>query len=66
MDTLSLEPFSHHSEDRDPLDILIAREEEESRRERVEKAMEIARGCRKYRWVRAKNWARDLDFRPVA
>lgn len=66
VDTLTLEPLSPHPEDQDPLDILIAREREEARRQRVAKAIEIARGCRKYRWVRAKNWARDLKIRVAA
>jgi DNA-directed RNA polymerase specialized sigma24 family protein len=60
---LELEPLSHHGEDQDPLDILIAREDKETRRQEVRKAMDIAQGCHKYRWVRVKHWARELDWR---
>lgn len=65
-ETPSFEPMSHRLEDQDPLDILIAREDDATRQREIEKAKTIAMGCRKYRWVRAKNWARDLGLRATA
>jgi hypothetical protein len=61
-----IEPMSHRRDDQDPLNILIAREDDETRRREIETAKTIARGCRKYRWVRAKHWSQDLDIRPVS
>ena len=59
---LQLEPMSHHREDQDPLDILIAREDAAENRRQIEKAKEIARGNWDYRWIRGKNWARSLGL----
>lgn len=52
IDTLSLEPFSSRSDDRDPLDILIAREEEEQRKTLVLRALKDPR----WRYVKTRKW----------
>jgi hypothetical protein len=50
------EPISHHLEDQDPLEILIAREEQEDRARLVVKAKQDPR----WRFVKRKKWARPL------
>ena len=55
-DGLILEPMSYHLEDRDPLDILIAREEEEERRRMVTAAKQDPR----WRYIKLRDWAAPL------
>lgn len=57
VDTLSLEPASHHPEDQDPLDILIAREERTQSRREVEAAMQDPR----WRYIKRRDWAAGLE-----
>lgn len=52
----SFEPVSRHLEDQDPLDILIAREEEEARRRLVSAAKEDPR----WRYIKRRDWAAPL------
>ena len=63
---ISTEPASLRSNDQDPLDILIAREDAVEREQLVQKAKEIARWNRDFRWIRAKDWAKDLGIMAVA
>jgi len=65
-DGAAWEPRSYRRDDQDPLDILIALEDDRERRREVSKAMVIARGCRKYRWVREKDWAKSLPWKAAA
>lgn len=53
---LSLEPLSHRHEDQDPLDILIAREDEEER----QKLVAAAKRDPRWRFVKRKKWAQPL------
>lgn len=52
----SFEPMSRHLEDQDPLDILIAREEEDARRRLVAEAQEDPR----WRYIKRRDWAAPL------
>jgi len=55
-ESFALEPASHHLEDQDPLDILIAREDEEQRRQMVMQAKEDPR----WRYIKLREWAAPL------
>jgi DNA-directed RNA polymerase specialized sigma24 family protein len=55
-DVLAFEPASRGREDQDPLDILIAREGEEARRQRVATAMKDPR----WRYIKRRDWAMPL------
>lgn len=52
----SFEPSSHRLEDQDPLDILIAREEETVRRRTVAAAKQDPR----WRYIKRRDWAAPL------
>ena len=65
VDTLTLEPLSHHPEDHDPLDVLIAREQMEARRQRVKKARRVAQRDWRYCWIGQKKWGRELGISTV-
>ena len=53
----SFEPLSHHREDQDPLEILIAREEEQERAQLVAQAKQDPR----WRFIKRKKWAQQLQ-----
>ena len=55
-ESLSLEPMSHRLEDQDPLDILIAREDEEERQKLVAAAKQDPR----WRYIKLRDWAAPL------
>jgi hypothetical protein len=55
-DVMALEPASQGREDQDPLDILIAREAEEARQQRVAAAMKDPR----WRYIKRRDWAMPL------
>lgn len=56
------EPLSHHFEDQDPLDILIAREDQEETHRQIEAAREIAQSDWRYCWIGQKKWGRELGI----
>jgi DNA-directed RNA polymerase specialized sigma24 family protein len=51
---------SNHAEDRDPLDILISREEAVEHDRQLQAAKHIAKTDWRYRWLNQKQWARPL------
>ena len=55
-EVLAFEPVSQGREDQDPLDILIAREEEEAHRQRVATAQQDPR----WRYIKRRDWAQPL------
>lgn len=59
---LQLEPMSHHREDQDPLDILIAREDAEENQRMIQQAKRIARQDWRYCWIGQKKWGRELGI----
>ena len=56
------EPLSHHFEDQDPLEILIARENQEETHRQIEAAREIAQSDWRYCWIGQKKWGRELGI----
>lgn len=56
-ESLSFEPMSHRLEDQDPLEILIAREEETARRRTVAAAKQDPR----WRYIKRREWAASLS-----
>ena len=59
---VSFEPPSTRFEDQDPLDILIAREDQEENRRLIEKAKQIAQQERKFCWIGQKQWGQELGI----
>lgn len=58
----SHEPVSHHFEDQDPLEILIAREDQEERDRQIEAARRIAQTDWRYCWIGQKKWGKELGI----
>lgn len=64
-DEFSLEPSSPRPEDRDPLDILIGREEAAASERELARAREIAENDRRFWWIRQKKWGKQLGIGAV-
>ena len=62
MESEAQEFVSPHSDDQDPLAILIQREEAATVQREIYEAREIAETDRRFWWIRQQKWARDLQI----
>lgn len=61
-DERTWDPISARTEDQDPLDILIARQDSKAKKRQIRKAMKIAQTDWRYCWIGQKQWGRELGI----